>query len=124
MRSLIKNKQQIHYALYLSKTPKRDSNNLLTGEYKINYGNVKALDINISPGKGESDLELFGTNVSYDHILTTNDMNCEINENTIVWYDTPVYDNQSNLLPHNYIVVKRAKGLNSITYALKGVDVN
>lgn len=124
MRALLKNKQKIYYALYNGKVSRRDSNGYLTGEYTIEYGAVTELKINVSSGRGESDLELFGNNVIYDHTLTTTDLDCPINENTIVWYDKSPYDIEHNLTPHNYVVVKKAKSLNSITYALRGVDVN
>lgn len=124
MRDLIKNKQKIYYALYNSKTNILDSNGFKTGEFTLGYGTPTPLYINISPGKGQSDYELFGANISYDHIMTTTDLTCPIAENTIVWFDKTPYDSHNHITPHNYIVVKKAKSLNSITYALRGVEVS
>lgn len=124
MRDLVKNKQTIYYALYSGKTDIRDGNGFITGEFTLGYGTPTSMEINISPGRGGSDYELFGANTSYDHTMTTTDIDCPITENTIVWYDKSPYDSNNNLTPHNYIVVKKAKSLNSITYALRGVDVS
>lgn len=124
MRDLKRNKQKIYYALYNQKTDITDGNGYKTGEFTLSYGQPTPLYINISPGRGESDYELFGSNVSYDHTLTTTDLNCPITENTIVWYDKAPFDSNNNITPHNYIVVKKAKSINSITYALRGVDVS
>lgn len=123
MRALEKNKRKIYYALYNGKTSLTDSQGYLTGEFSISYGQITSMYINISPGRGESDLELFGTNISYDHVMTTTDLNCPINENAVVWYEKEPYDNNNKTTPYNYIVVKKSTSLNSITYALQGVDV-
>lgn len=124
MRCLQRNKQPIYYALYQGKTEILDSNNYRTGQYKLTYGTPKAISVNISANKGTSDLELFGSNIVYDRTIVVDDINCEIDEYTKLWVDAPVYDSQSNLLPHDYIVIKKAKSLNSITYAIRKVDVS
>lgn len=124
MRCLNRNKKVITYALYQGKQEIVDSNGNRTGEYKVTYGNPTQIETNVSANRGVTDLELFGTNIIYDRTFVVDDINCEIDEYTKLWVDTPVYDNSNNILPHNYVVVRKAPSLNSITYAIRKVDVS
>jgi len=117
MRSLTRNQQTIKYALYTGKTPVTDTNGLKTGEYALTYGTVKEKDMSVSPSRGIADFDMFGTNLDYSRTMMTCDMSCPINEQTIVWIDRPSDS------PHDYVVVGCAKSINSITYALREVDV-
>lgn len=118
MRTLNKNKQTIYYALYIVSTELRDSNGLRTGEKEITYSTPEALKVNVSAGRGDIDLEIFGINSNYTKTFVTTDLNCPIEEDTIIWFDEDIAN------PHNYVVVGKAKSLNSITYAIKEVDVS
>lgn len=118
MRSLERNKQKIYYALYDSKTELVDADGNSTGEYVTTYSTPVAFRCNVSAANGMSDLSPFGINDSYTKTITTNDMQCPITETSRLWIGIPTTQ------PYNYVVTKVAKSLNSITYAIKKVDVN
>lgn len=124
MRCLQRNKKPIYYALYQGKTEILDGNGYKTGQFRLSYSTPTAINVNVSANKGLSELSLFGSNIVYDRTIVIDDVNCPIDEYTKLWVDAPVYDSQNNLLPHDYIVIKKAVSLNSITYAIRKVDVS
>lgn len=119
MRTLERNKQVIYYALYEDKKPVLDEYGNETGEYEILYSSPTALRINVSAAAGESYTRQFGDMESYDKIMITDDMDCPIEESSILWID-----NLDTEEPHDYIVRKVAKGLNSIMYAVRKVNIS
>lgn len=116
MRTLRRNKQTIHYAVYNGVTAVTDSNGLHTGEYEPSYGTVTEAKMYVSPATRKATLEMFGITGSFDKILITDDMSCPITETSIVWIDTLTTN------ANNYVVVRVAKALNHITYAITQVD--
>ena len=52
-------------------------------------------------------------------MMITDDMDCPIDERSILWIDS-----LDTSQPHDYIVRKVAKGLNSIMYAVRKVNVS
>lgn len=116
MRTLRRNRQTIHYAVYSGVTAVTDSYGLHTGEYEPSYGEPVEAKMYVSPATRKASLEMFGINGSFDKILITDDMACPITETSIVWIDTPVTS------ASNYVVVRVAKSLNHITYAVTQVD--
>ena len=122
MRSLIRNKQKIYYSLYLDKKPIYDEYGNLTGEYELTYGDIKPFDINVSAAQGTSDVEQFGIDLNYSKTMVTNDLTCPINEAARLWIDKEAIVGGEET-PHNYVVLKVARSINSITYAIKEVSV-
>ena len=126
MRSLVRNKQRIYYALYLGKTGVRDERGNLTGEYELSYASPVAYNINVSAARGTADVEQFGINANYTKTMVTNDLNCPITEISRLWIGkeaTVTVDDVTTVTPHNYVVVSVARSINSITYAIKEVSV-
>ena len=74
--------------------------------------------MNISPSLGRAELESFGINSGYTHTIVTDDMECPIDEHTIIWYGV------EPTKPHNYVVIRKAVALNHIIYALEQVNGN
>lgn len=118
MRSLVRNKQKIFYALYAGKTPVKDEYGNQTGEYELSYNDPVGYLINVSAARGTADVEQFGINTNYTKTMVTNDLNCPITETTRLWI------NRTPDLPHNYVVVSVARSINSITYAIREVSVS
>lgn len=123
MRCLQRNKQQIYYSLYQGKNEIIDSDGNRTGEYTKTYSTPVSLQVNISANRGANELELFGANIVYDNTIVT-ELGCPMDEHTKLWVGIPALDNNNTVLPYNYVVVKKAQSLNSITYAIKKVDVS
>jgi len=117
MRTLDKNKQTIHYKPYSGATPVTDEDNLLTGEDEVSYGKLKEMRCHVSPASGLATQQIFGIETNYSKVLITDDMNCGLNEYSIVWVDKPTTG------PHDYVVARRSVSLNYIAYGLMEVDV-
>lgn len=119
MRALERNKQTIYYALYEGKEPVLDGYGNETGEYEILYSSPTALRINVSAAKGASSTRPFGDTENYDKVLMTDDLSVPITETSILWIDS--LDTRK---PHDYIVKKVAKSLNSVSIAVSKVNVS
>lgn len=126
MRTLERNKQQFWYATYEGEQEIIDEYGLHTGEKATVYSPWKPFRANISPAKGYSEAELFGTDLQYDRVFVTDDVNCEIDENTVLAVDiAPNERNSVAALPvFDYVVTRKAKSLNAISYAVSKVKTN
>lgn len=117
MRSLNKNKQLIHYALYLGDRAIVDEYGDETGEYLPVYGEAVALRCNVSSAVGEDAVQAFGSFTNYTRIACVADATCPIEERSIVWFGVDPTE------PYNYIVTRKADSKNGIMYALQEVVV-
>lgn len=133
MRTMLRNKSKFHYALYKDKVPKVDEYGNLTGEYELRYENPERCSANISAAKGETTTRQFGESEAYDKVIVMDNSAPQINEYTVLWVDTvPLVDDSGALklndkgeiiTPHDYIVKKVAKSLNSVSIAISKVNV-
>lgn len=117
MRSLNRNKRHIYYALCTGEEANLDEYGNETGESTPTYGKIEALDVNISAATGEEAVQAFGSFSGYSRTMYVADTNCPIAEDSIVWFGVEITK------PHNYIVVRKADGINGILYALQEVTV-
>lgn len=126
MKTLNRNKTVFYYALYEGKEPIVDDYGNVTGEYEVKYSQPHKFLANISAANGKADVEQFGTNVDYDKIIVGDNTFPKIDEYSIVWIDiVPVIDNEGKTeTPHDYIVKKIARSLNSISVAVSKVEVS
>ena len=118
MRTLERNKQTFYHAEYVSETETL-RNGLKTGHYESTYTTPVKARMNISPAKGDVVSEDFGITPEYDLVLVTSDMNCAMDEYSIVWIGLEPDDAIDN---HNYVVTRKAVSLNSIVYYLMEVE--
>lgn len=149
MRLLARNKQTLWFANPVEYTEQKDENGLRTGEKKPTYSTPQSarMSIAISSGannlgsQGMAELERYGIETGYTHRASTEDMNCELREDSIVWYGVPheqivqttqlvngvetaiertevLYDK------FNFRVVRKARSLNHLIYYLKEVSVS
>ena len=119
MRTLEINKQPMWYALLTGKTEIIDDYGNHTGTFKLTYSQPVYYPVNMSQSRGTANVDEFGINANYDRTFVTTDMNCPIKEDSIIWFGkNPTTD------PHNYVVYQIANSLNSITIAIRGVDVS
>lgn len=124
MRCLKRNKQTFWYALYQSTDMNHDEYGNETGEPIVTYSEPVQMSANISPATGQSNTEMFGNLDSYDKVIVTDDMNCPIDEHSVLFIDKEPEHNMSGNLMYNYIVKRVAKSLNSISIAVRKVDVS
>lgn len=116
MRALSRNKQTFYYALYQGETPATDEDGYYTGESEVTFSAPVKMKANISPARGEADVELFGVSEQYSKTIVTSDMRCPIDTMSRLWVGISTDE------PYNYVVVRVAKSLNSITYAIREVS--
>ena len=121
---MVRNKATFYYALYAGQTEIIDEYGNATGQYSVTYGNpTKALG-NVSAAQGEMQTRQFGDSESYDKVIVLDDANTPIDEYSILWVDTPpnMVDGSTET-PHDYVVKKVARSLNSVSIAISKVSV-
>ncbi len=124
MKAMKRNKQTFYYALFDGQTALYDEYGNETGEYKTLYRSFAEENANISAASGTSQAEQFGTSVQYDKVIVLDDINCPIDENSVLCIDVePAFDKDGNPL-YDYVVKRIAKSLNSISIAISKVKVS
>lgn len=130
MRSLEINKIPLWYALYNGKQPILDSDGNETGEYTSGYAPPVKIRIRVSPNKGESTSQFFGALLDYDSTMITTDT-LPLNEYSILWIgadpvlesgEYPVDSEGNQITGHTHAVVRVAKDINVVQYAIKKVN--
>ena len=134
MKCLNRNKSRFFYALYKEKVQKTDEYGNVTGEYEVIHENPVEFFANVSAAKGETTTRQFGESESYDKVIVMGNDAPPINEYTILWVDTTpqvdedgtlsTNDNGEVITPHDYIVKKVARSLNSVSIAISKVNVS
>lgn len=131
MRILARNKKNVWYANPETITPVVDENGLRTGTNIVSYGTPTKvrMSVSVSSGannlgsQGMAELEQYGIVSAYTHRMTTDNLNCPITEESLIWYrKTPgeTFDE----VPHNFKVVRIARSDNHVTYYVKEADVS
>ena len=69
-------------------------------------------------------MEDFGIDLRYDKTLVITDMDCPMDEYSVLIIDRPVEYNDAGQLLYDHIVVKVDKSINVLSYALKKVNVS
>lgn len=128
------NKQTFWYALFDHKAQDTDEYGSVVGTPYNVYKPPKEYSANISPAKGQTSIEAFGSDDSYDKTVVLDGDCPEIDEYSVLWLGvTPKLDEDGNLAtddegndltPYNYIVKQVARSLNSVQLAIKKVDIS
>lgn len=119
MRNLLRNQQPVFYKLYEGQEEIVDEWGNPTGSYVPIYSELKSTMLCVSPNKGNSEVEQFGSLEDYDRTATTADTTCQIDEDSVLWVDGADTGG-----PYNYIVKRKAPWKNSVQYAIKRVKVS
>ena len=120
MLNLVSNMQTIEYALYTGMQDGTTPGGKRTGEPVKVYTPPQKYRIYVSPSKGEAAIEPFGQSEDYTNVMSTANMNCPIDENSILWIGI----SSKNGAKHNYRVTRVARGKGSILYAIEKVSVS
>lgn len=147
MRCLARNQKPFYYATYIEKRPLHEvdeyGNQVDNGEYQLVYSEPVLCKANISMASGVTITQLFGGSEIYDKILIMDDPNTPIDEYTILWIDcTPdvvteqeegenlgitlggtIIGDNGQFSPHDYVVKRVARSLNSVAIAVSKVNV-
>ena len=117
---MVRNKTTFYYALYAEQTEIVDEYGNATGEYSVTYGTPTMVVGNVSAAQGEMQTRQFGDSESYDKVIVLDDVNTPIDEYSILWVDTLPLSAET---PHDYVVKKVARSLNSVSIAISKVSV-
>lgn len=146
MHVLERNKEYLWYANPTGEQYVTDANGYKTGERKITYATPTKVKMSmaISSGannlgsQGMAELERYGIATGYTHRAVTDDMDCPMGEESLVWYkiEPTRIETRERIIngqrqevqtmipvPHNFKVVRKAQSLNHLIYYLKEVDV-
>lgn len=118
MRTLLRNRRAFYAAKYLGKEPIIDADGYDTGEKRLTYSEPVKLFGNISPAKGETETFQFGTALDYERVITLENPNADIDEYSRLWVERSPNDGA-----HDYIIKSVARSLNSLSLAIKRVNV-
>lgn len=119
MQSLRRNTSKVWYQVYQGQTEIIDEYGNKTGSFGDTYGELMFAEMMVSPNKGDATLEVFGTLLDYDRVISTADTSCPIDEQTVLWLD-----GASTEKPYTHVVRKRAPWKNSLVFAIKQVEVS
>ena len=120
MRAIKRNMRTFHYSLLEGDSDVRDYN----GNYLPKYSEAIPMKANISAAYGSAEVEQFGTNLDYDRVIVTDDVSCPIDEQSVLFVDVePSFDDQGKPLG-DYMVMRVARSLNSISYAISKVTMS
>ena len=118
MRTTQRDKRTIWYALYQGLTDVTDSDNNYTGEKTVSYSSPVKARMNVSGGRGQAEIELFGVDNPFTRTAVTDDLTTPFDTETIFWFQTdPVTEE------HNYRCTGVADTINGRTIALEELDV-
>ena len=118
MRTLQRNKRTIWYALYNGVTEVVDDDGNYTGEQEVSYSEPIQARMNVSGGRGQAEIELFGVDNPFTRTAVTDDLATPFNTDTIFWFEAdPLTD------PHNYRCTGVARTINQVVIALAELDV-
>jgi len=119
MRVVNRNRRPVAYAFYEGTTELTDENGNFTGEFQVNYSDpVRAL-MNVSGGRGQANVRLFGIGSEFDRTIVTDDLATPFSTDTVFWIETDP-DNA----PFDYRVVRVARTINQVVLGLTEVDTN
>ena len=139
MKCLHRNKRPFYYCLYKGEIEILDEYGNLSGEKIVTYEDDVMEMANISTATGQSNTEQFGNLENYDKVIVIDDLDCPIDENSVLFidkepeYKDAEYNEQTAItitgatvkVPvYDYIVRRVAKSLNSISIAVSKVKVS
>lgn len=117
MRTIQRDKRPVAYAFYQGMTELMDEENNYTGEYQLSYTTPVKTLMNVSGGRGQADVSLFGLTDTFARTATTDDLETPFDTSTVFWVECdPDTD------PFNYRVVAVSRTINQVVLALAEVE--
>ena len=117
MRTLKRNKRPVAYAFYEGVTELLDENSNYTGEYSVSYTEPVKTLMNVSGGRGQADIALFGLTQTFARTATTEDLITPFNTETVFWVES-----DPDTEPFDYRVVAVSRTINQVVLALAEVE--
>lgn len=117
MRTVKRNKRPVAYAFYQGMTDLVDDEGNYTGETAISYSTPVKTLMNVSGGRGQADIALFGLASNFSVTVVTEDLDTDFNTETVFW----IYADPDTEL-HDYRVIAVARTINQVVLALEEVE--
>lgn len=119
MRTVKRNKRPVAFAFYDGVTELTDADGLLTGEWEVHYTTPVKTLMNVSGGRGQADIALFGLTQTFARTATTEDLTTPFNTQTVFWVE-----NDPDTEPFDYRVVAVSRTINQVVLALAEVETD
>lgn len=117
MRTQHRNQRPVYYAAYEGVTELTDDDGNYTGEYGVSYTEPTFALMNVSGGRGQADVALFGLTQTFSRTATTQDLETDWNTQMVFWVEC---DPETN--PYNYRVAAVSRTINQVVLALAEVE--
>ena len=117
MRTLKRNKRPVAFAFYNGVTELMDQDGNYTGEYEVSYTEPVKTLMNVSGGRGQADIALFGLTQTFSRTATTEDLTTPFNTETVFWIEK-----DPDIDPFDYRVVAVSRTINQVVLALAEVE--
>ena len=119
LRTVKRNKRPVAYAFYEGVTELTDADGNLSGEYSVQYTEPVKTLMNVSGGRGQADIALFGLTQTFARTATTEDLITPFNTQTVFWVET-----DPDTEPFDYRVVAVSRTINQVVLALAEVETD
>ena len=126
MRTMTRNRQVFYSASLEAVGMSTDTDGNYVEETFTYSKPVKRYGV-FTPADGQASSQLYGMNERYDRVITLNQGETYLDVGSILWVDTmPEIDEKTGNTdtPYDYIVVKKAVSLNTVSVAIRKVDVS
>lgn len=120
MRTVHRDKRPVAYAFYDGVTELTDTEGNYTGEYEVSYTTPVKTLMNVSGGRGQADIALFGLTQTFSRTATTEDLVTPFNTETVFWVEKDPDKNE----PFDYRVAAVSRTVNQVVLALAEVETN
>ena len=117
MRTNQRDKRPVAYAFYDGMTEMVDGDGNYTGEHEISYTTPVKTLMNVSGGRGQSDVSLFGLTDTFARTAVTDDLTTPFDTTTVFWVER-----DPDTEPFNYRVVAVSRTINQVVLALAEVE--
>lgn len=117
MRTQHRNQRPVYYAAYEGVTELTDEGGNYTGEYGVSYTEPTFALMNVSGGRGQADVALFGLTQTFSRTATTQDLDTDWNTQMVFWVEC-----DPATKPYNYRVAAVSRTINQVVLALAEVE--
>ena len=118
MRVVRRNRRPVAYAFYSGVTDIYDDDGNLTGEHGVAYTKPTKALMNVSGGRGQADIALFGLTQTFARTAVTEDLETKWTTETVFWVETDPDLGE----PFDYRVAAVSRTVNQVVLALAEVE--
>lgn len=119
MRTSQRDKRPVAYASYVGIQELTDEYGNYTGEYDVEYSDPIKTLMNVSGGRGQADIALFGLTQNFSRTAVTQDLETDWNTEMVMWVER-----DPDTEPFDYRISQVARTINQVVLALEEVDVS